>query len=369
MALSFSMKVGNLFIFVILLFVACVEPIDLPVIENSAVLVVDGMITDQEGTHSVKLFYSSALDENVGEPVPVTGALVSIIDDLGNNIVLGEHDDGIYETAGSTHGTVGVTYKLRIVLDDGVVYESTPAMMASAGTLDAVEHRFKENVINQHNLTKPQDAVYLYLDATAPEESRLLRWRWKATYNVETHPELITKVENRDRIPNPPECSGYIEEGHVLVYKQPCTCCECWPVLHGDASAVSQPQNVGDRTFVMEYIGRIPFEHDYFFPKLIVEVEQLSVSEDVHRFWSLLKVQIEGAGNIFQPNIVKVRGNIRRLDKPDENVFGVFSVSAMVSATYTIHDYDLPKPVFLPDTVIADCRQFTKGSNQRPPFW
>jgi hypothetical protein len=364
------MRISCSFTLVVLLLIACVEPVDLPVLKKSDVLVVDGMITDQEGTHSVKLFYTSALNENVDDAVAVTGASVSILDDQENVMNLVEKEGGVYTTPENSHGTIGVSYKLRIVLADGGVYESTPAKMVPAGTLDAVDHQFRENVINEYDISKPQDAIYLFLDGSAAEESNLLRWRWKATYYVETFPQLATKVEDGQIVAAPLECSGYRGTGGTKIeYVKPCTCCECWPVLHGDGAFLSQPENVGDRTFIHEYIGRVAFKTEYFFPKLVVEIDQLSVSEDVHRFWGLVKVQTESAGNIFQPNIVKVIGNMKRLDKPEENVFGVFSVSAVVSTRYTIHDYDIPRPIYLPDTIITDCRSYFKASNQRPPFW
>lgn len=372
MDLSFDMKIGCfLSLIVAFLLSACVEQTDLPVVKIPDVLVVDGMFTDQEGIHSIKLFYSSPLNGNVDDPVPVTGATALILDNLGNTITTDEDDDGNgeYSTPPSARGSIGVTYKVRILLSSGAIYESIPATMVPAGSLDAIEHKFRENAINPNELDKPQDAIELYLDGTSAEESNLLRWRWKATYYVETYPERIVKGSGDIVVPKPLPCSGYVEANGELVYKFPCTCCRCWPVLHGDVANVSQPQNAGDRTFVQEYIGRVPFKYEYFFPKMVVEVDQLSVSEEVHKFWQLVRIQTESAGNIFQPNIVKVRGNIRRLDKPDEKVFGVFSVSAVVSARYTIHDYDLPKPVFPPDSVKGDCRSFYKASNEQPFFW
>jgi hypothetical protein len=138
----------------------------------------------------------------------------------------------------------------------------------------------------------------------------------------------------------------------------------------------SQNAHVSDNNVISEgdfngvFITRIPVDNWRFIDKYYLEVEQLSVSSDVHKFWKLVQAQQEGAGNIFQPNVVQVEGNVASLTNPDEAVFGTFSVSAVTRATIVIDRSIIPKVVPKLDTAIADCRfYFNNSTNVKPPFW
>ncbi|HEY3404386.1 MAG TPA: DUF4249 domain-containing protein [Ohtaekwangia sp.] len=364
------MRPGYILIVLILLMDSCVDPVNLPIIRNANVMVVDGMITNAAGPQTVRLFYTSALDENVNLPAPVPNATVTITDDLGTVVVLSETSEGVYETDSGFSGVVGRTYTLNIQKDDGSAYESVPTLMKESGVIASVYQDFRENVLNDGDLTKPQDALYFYVDAQASDQTNLLRWRWRATYYVRTYPELVTRRIDGEIVPFPLPCSGYEPGGDGgITYVKPCTCCECWPVINSNTVAITQPQSNTDALFAHEYIGRVPVDQVYFYEKMVVEVDQLSVSDEVYQFWLLTKTQLEGAGSIFQPNIIKVRGNMRSVTDNNEEVFGVFSVSAVTTERLTITSQDIPKQLFPQDTIKSDCRLYYKASNQRPPFW
>ena len=83
----------------ILLFNRCVEPFrpSLDDDEPLNLLVVEGMITDETGAFGVSLTSTVPVFDNrsiVGDPKPVTGALVQIADDSGNSYLLIENRAG-----------------------------------------------------------------------------------------------------------------------------------------------------------------------------------------------------------------------------------------------------------------------------------
>jgi hypothetical protein len=93
------------------------------------------------------------------------------------------------------------------------------------------------------------------------------------------------------------------------------------------------------------------------------------MTDDVYNFWKLVQTQQQGGTNIFQPNVVKVKGNVKAMSGVRQ-VFGVFSVSAVTRATMEIKRMDLPVPPFEPDVIIQDCRYYIENSsNVQPPFW
>jgi hypothetical protein len=133
---------------------------------------------------------------------------------------------------------------------------------------------------------------------------------------------------------------------------------------------VSDNNVIREGDFKNVFILRVPVDNWRLIDKYHIEVEHLSVSSDVHRFWKLVQVQQESAGNIFQPNVVQVEGNVASLTNPDEAVFGVFSVSAVTRSTIVLDRSYIQTPVPPLDTAIADCRfYFNNSTNVKPPFW
>jgi hypothetical protein len=197
----------------ILLLVSCVEPVRLPELSSQPVLVVDGMITDEPATHSVVLSFSGTVDHDVDNPNRVTGALVTIVNDLQEEHELSESGPGVYLTGPEFKGIVGRTYKLKIRTADGTEYESVPSLLKQGGLIDSVYREIRTNVINKDDPTKAQHALYLYLKGTVSPEASLVRWRWRATYHALTQPQLVTDFIEGEAVTAPLPCSGYVGGG------------------------------------------------------------------------------------------------------------------------------------------------------------
>lgn len=350
---------------------ACVEPYSAPVIEVMPRIVVDALLTDLPGPQQVRLFYSSALDAEIDEPQPITDATLSITDEVNQVEHLAEVSDGTYQTRSDFAGIVGKAYKLSIQLETGEKLESDFIEMEPAGYIRQLYYEYEPNAINMDDPKLPQDVVKIFLDGEGSgNDLTLLRWRWRGTYQVQTRPELKTKRNDEGAIvPDPIPCSGYVVNNvGILSRVSPCECCDCWPTEFNSNANASNNQTVNN-TFNRIYLGQIPIDQWRFLFKYHVEVEQLSVTPDVHRFWKLVQAQQQGGSNIFQPNVVKVKGNIRAL-AGDSEVFGVFSVSAVTSGSIDIHRADLPIPRYTPEVVVQDCRTYRENSsNVKPLFW
>jgi hypothetical protein len=337
------------------------------------VLVVDGLISDEPGPYQVRLFRSSTLTENLDQPVMETKASVRIIDD-GNVVTeMVESMPGIYVTdPDDLVGQKGRTYQLKITTSDGVEFESLHETLMPAGNIDSLYFIFQSDILNANDATQPQDAVAIFVDASGDQEypTGLSRWRSTGIYEVHTFPELRTKMENEMPVPNPLPCSGHINVDNELVQVEDCSCCDCWVYEYNDQAIVSKNRFVNNNQFKSVSIAQIPVDTWRFYKKYHIEVEQLSVSESVYEFWKRLEGQQAGTGSIFQPNAVRIEGNIRCVSDPDIEVFGVFSASAVVRRSMFIHRYDIPRFVAAPDTITFDCRfSFDDAENVRPPFW
>jgi hypothetical protein len=93
--------------------ITCVDPYTPDLRSFESLLVVDALVTDENTSDYVRL--SRTTETPGAEKVPVTGAKVTITDDLGSSIILEERYPGDYRTDSLMfRGAVGRTYTLSI---------------------------------------------------------------------------------------------------------------------------------------------------------------------------------------------------------------------------------------------------------------
>lgn len=333
-------------------------------------LVVDGAITDRPGPYAINLYYSFHPADRQLKKAGVSGASIILYDDQGNQESFVEKVNGRYETqAGGMQGTIGRKYHISISIE-GKEYKTDPQELMPAGSIEELYAEYKENDINAHNPLLPQDAVYIYFDAKGVTgSSNLFRWRWSETYELMTYPAERTKWVNGEEYPDPLPCSGYVAEGKNLFWVSECTCCSCWRSGSGTNAIVSDNEFVSDDTFDKVQLIKLPAEHTRFGYRYYVKVEQLSLSPEVYEFWKLVEAQQEGASDLFQPNTIKIKGNVKSISDPEEIVLGVFAVSAITQRDLFIGGTFTPKRMVNP-RYTDDCRLAYPGStNAKPSFW
>jgi hypothetical protein len=171
-------------------------------------------------------------------------------------------------------------------------------------------------------------------------------------------------------VPDPLPCSGYqVTPGGAVIQVDTCNCCDCWRNQYSNSVMISNNDYIEGNEFKSVPIAQITVDKNIFYEKYYIGVEQMSIPEDVYQFWRLVDTQEEGSGNIFQPNIVKIKGNIHCTSNPDEEVFGIFSVSAITKKSIFITRFDIPKRIAPIDTATVDCRAYAGAYNKKPPFW
>jgi hypothetical protein len=349
---------------------SCIEPLEGENYDYEPKLVVDGLITDQPGPYSVNLYLSSATNGDLDRQSRVSDAIVTIFDDAGNSERLTETASGKYETAAKgIRGTIGRKYHVTITVD-GKEYISEPQTMLPAGTITDLYGEFSEDAINKIDISLPSDIISVYLNSQGEEGlPNLYRWRWSAIYEVRTFPELRVRYTEFGPVPDPVPCSGLVSEGPGLEPTGICTCCHCWVDEFGHNALVSNNDFVSDINFNNVLLARIPVTGVRFMYRYYFKVEQMSVDENVYAFWKLIQAQQNSTADLFQPNSIRISGNIRSLSDPDEDVLGIFAVSAVVEKSFFIPRSLIKVPLAV-DTITDDCRAIYVGStNVKPPFW
>jgi len=326
-------------VFIILICGCCVDPFNTSLSVNKT-LVVDGLLTDQHGPHTITLSYSSDLGVGATMRELASGASVSILDGTGVQTPLTEVSQGAYQTDSSFQAQEGKSYFIRISLNSQS-YESEVETLLPAGQLDSLYFKIQS--------TPLANQFQFYANSGKVQQSNgLMRWRSSFIFQILTWPQLSE---------DPPPCSN------------PCTCCTCWVYGHNNDVVVGSGSNFIDNKFNNNLVASIPIDDQRFQIRYYLTVDQLSLSTSAYNFWNLVVSQKAGAGSLFQPASARVQGNIHSTTNPNEQVLGLFQVSSVVSKSIFINRSDVPynmrhDPPFLNMT---DCRG--QGTNIRPSFW
>lgn len=360
------------FFFIIFIFLdACVDPLSVNVSNEERSLVVDGLITNKTGPYEVKLFYSNPLMiDDLRKFEPVQHAVVFIIDDLNNQYGLIESNPGIYLTnANELLGEIGRSYYLKIITSDGREYASEMQMLGISGTIDEVDFEFVPNGLSNNGELIHELRVFINAHGSNGE-TNLFRWRWVTTHKAISNPELHVILTPGGEIPDPEPCSGYISVNRQLVKVADCTCCVCWSYNYSGGAYVSPNEFVNDNIFNRQFIGSIPVTAMHYYDRYYINIEQLSLSEEAYNFWALIEKQQKGATDIFQPNAIKIKGNIKSITDPNEKVLGFFGVSGVTSKTTFIDRTEIPVELPPIQTIPFSCLDYFKNpTTVQPSFW
>ena len=368
-------------LFLLLLFTdACVDRLEFEAgDQGEAILVVDGLITDQPGPYTVKLLRSSSVDDILNFALPFNARSVTISDDAGNSEALKNQGEGQWATsADGIRGEVGRAYSLHIEGSDGTLYESTPDRMRPVAEIDSLYFQW-ESFLPISGPTVNGFRVFMDTKGAEGKES-LMRWRFTGTYKVltfpERHPFFGPCTSSR---PDPLPCSGYVlsnvTSGILLNLPEvECTCCFCWVKDAEDKPRLTDNVIVTDGTFRKIDLGFVPFDALRFrFLKYMVRVEQMSLTREAFDFWRIIKDQKEGINSLFQPAFGKVRTNVFSSNSSKQAV-GLFYTASIRDKVLFITNADAPIPV--PEFDVSSCnfgdacnRVFPNSSTLPPPEW
>ena len=314
-------------------FNSCIEPFNATVGDTaSSLLVVDGLISNKNTAHSVKLTRSVAnIDEDV---IPVTHAFVVIEDDLGGEVVLQEMDSGIYETDTlNFQGVPGRTYTLYIRTNQGEEYRSTPCLMKPSSHIDSVfitpGNDYSTETDRQYN------GIGVYVSGNVnSDEIKYLRWSYKEDWKFGVPFGSV-------QIPTPDGEWEYINPNS-----------ECWKSSVSTNILLYSFNNQTGQNVIGKELYFIPSQKsDRLNRRYSTLVEQYSISKEEYEFWQKLEQSNSGVGNIFGEQPFSIIGNMKNINNPNEGVLGFFQVAGYTSerifiGSSDIYDFRLPMTNF-----------------------
>ena len=344
--------------------------------DSTNILVVEGMITDMNRNHRIKISRTLPLGKFVA-PKPVKGCLVSIIDENNTSYSLKEFPTGTYTTDSTKFcAHVGGKYELKIVFGNHT-YLSSQMEMVPVPQIDSLFYE-KVLITESNEFGRAEEGCRIYLDTNDPEK-KCLYYRWDFTETWEFN------------IP------------YNAVQRSKCWITEASDRIHIKNTSIYDQARVS--RYPLLYISN---ETDRLKDKYSIMVKQYSLSQDEYNYWEKLQHVYENVGGLYDVTPMVIPSNIRSLNDPDEIILGYFSVSAVAekrifiderfegmpflynncpadtvyggsnvpieglnSYAWVIEDYtyllDGPYRVITYAKECADCT--TRGSDVRPSFW
>jgi len=297
------------FLFVAFSLLTCIDPY-YPQIDNyQNLLVVDALITDENSSYYVRL---SRTTETPSEtPDAVTGAQVSVTDNLGNTRVFTEILAGLYKSDSTSFtGSRGRAYTLHVTTPDGKVYESDPSTLYGGRDIETVTYASDRVTRDDGEIV---EGLRIYADSKGTTESRYFRYTYVEWWKFS--------------IPYP---KGYVYITQNNIYEIPFANVTCWKTNKSDNINIQSREPGTDGDFIKKPVLFIPSEEsNRLLIQYCIEISQLSLSENEYEFWDQMKQINESGGDIFDKQPFQVFTNIHSVSDPKEKVLGYFQVSSI----------------------------------------
>jgi hypothetical protein len=295
----------------IIVLCTCIDPYTPKIKGYTSLLVVDGLITDANSSYTVKL--SRTFQEENSVLINVSDAIVFITDNAGINTYLKNKDNGIYKTDSlEFNGTIGKTYILHIVTNEGEEYESEPCLMQSVPDIDSIYFAKDQQLTN--NGSQIQDGVSIYLDSKEGDNNQYYRWAFDETWKF--------------KVPDPKKYDFNVADSTIIPFTDVKEF--CWKNRKSDGVLIRAIHPGEPTRIVKEPIFFIaPDQSDRLLIQYSILVSQYSISKREYDFWNDMKQVNENGGDIFAKQPFTVISNIRNIHNPEVKVLGYFQVSAV----------------------------------------
>jgi len=287
----------------------CIKQFIPEITEQKELLVVQGLITDQPETYTIKLSKSLPFGEKT-VVIPVEGCSVQISDDQGHNYSLNESSPGIYITDSTIFkGETGRTYTLDIFESNGngfIHYKSYPAVMRPVPPVDSIYYEktiIKEKTASSRGI----NGCRIYLDTHDPEDScKFYRWDFSETWKL----RLLFPVPNMT----------------------------CWISDNSDTINIKSTAAFGEARIIRHQVNYISNISDRLKTEYSILLNQYSMNEDEYNYWEKVQNLTSQVGGLSDIVPSSIPSNIYRIDDPGEPILGYFSVSAKSSKRIFIKD-------------------------------
>jgi hypothetical protein len=330
---------------VVFILFTCIDPYSPKLKGYDSILVVDGLVTDENAAYTISL--SRTIQDQNSVPVMVSDASVNLKDDAGNRFRLNYTGRGKYKTDSTIFkGIIGRSYTLHISTHEGNEYESAPCLLRAVPDIDSVYFAKDEEIVN--NGTESQEGIRIYLDSKQGINNEYYRWSFDETWKF--------------KVPFPKKYN-YIDSVTIVAVDKINE--YCWKNRKSNEILISSVYTGQVQRIEKEPIFFIATDKsDRLMVEYSILVKQYSISKNEYDFWDNLKKVNESGADIFASQPFEIVSNIQNLNNTKERVLGYFQVSAVKQKRKYILFADMARlqlPFYHPD-----CVRIARGPQDYP---
>ncbi|WP_339694223.1 DUF4249 domain-containing protein [uncultured Roseivirga sp.] len=290
----------------------CAVELDKGFLSYEKLVVVDGILTDENKTQEIKLSYSTPINEP-DIKAPISGAQVWIEVDNGEIIDFEEDREGVYLSLEPYQAIAGASYKLIFVLDagNGSRYESSYELMSKPTSIEEIGQRYAN--LPSSTLGGNISGLWIFIDTgELSSDPSFFRYEWNETHQiVAPYPTKYywkRGAKSNDRVPVPDTCYRENFSNSLIL---------------SNTSGIS-----GNRAFDVP-LRFLPVDNLDLTNRYSIEVTQYSINDKSYAYYNKLREFNESSGSLFDKQQGIVLGNLSSVSDENEIVLGYFEVSSV----------------------------------------
>jgi hypothetical protein len=317
-------KIKKHIVLLTLLINGCIEPFTPDVDENQEYLVINGLITDQEGFHYADVSWSSSYDDRGIKPV--NDCVVKIIDNDSNEFFMENYDNGKYRSwIEEEYLKAGNKYKLEVILENGKKYESAYDEILPCPGIDKVYYEIEEKRFDDP-LLQPLLGIQIYLetDATGDFASHY-RWSLTETWEYKAQYLIFAFFDG-------------IEIKTVSIDAPLDSLNTCWTTARVRDIYLYTTFQKSNKKITALPLNYVSNQTERLKIKYSLLINQYSLSDAAFEYWDQLEKYSEETGGLYETQPSRISGNFSCLDNEDEIVLGFFSASSISAKRYFVEE-------------------------------
>ncbi|HEX2396386.1 MAG TPA: DUF4249 domain-containing protein [Bacteroidales bacterium] len=285
---------------------------------NEKIPVIQGTIID--GEFPVVTIYWAIQYEN-SETQYISDAEVTISNNWGHVARFFESSPGIYRSY-EIYGIAGNIYTLRVVLDDGREYTSTPQLLQMAPQIDSLYAIPGRHTAYQYGASgKP---IYTQMEGLFINSDFSTNYPNTLYYRFNT--DVVKLSSYTVGLGTPSSHSIFLWETTTM--EKPYTV--DFSVTMDNTQALYR-HPVGYLRYYYDATLQTTSQTAPFTEAWIVKQSIYSISADVYQYYNSVGRQLSGNDQIFAPVASQVKSNIQCISDPRERVVGIFEASSLTT--------------------------------------
>lgn len=289
----------------------CRDEFDPEIDDYDNLLVVDGLLTNEEGPYTIRLSRTASVDKP--DYNPLSGCTVKLHENTGYTEELTEVDSGVYQTAPDGLQTqIGNSYKLSVNTPDGETYESDFIELREPVGIQSITHDLEFHETNEYPKPLPGYQFFVSTEAAQKQDAYFL-WRMMETYEYTSEFRI-----------------HYIYRGMgIEEFLNNDTLYRCWKTAKVPEFFTGSTQALNSTQVKKKPLHFVSTEGKRIQVRYSLLLKQFTISSEAYHFWTDVREQVTGDDFLFSSQPYPIRGNMRNVDDSDDIVLGYFTVGSV----------------------------------------